>query len=413
MGVQFEGALRSSRTAEALAHRVIDRVPALADRLVLMIHSENPSYREADVVPDQDLWRSCHDNLARILQLVTATSEVGTADGTEDYYDAARATGRRRAHQGLPLDDVLRSFRFGGRLVWDALTEEAGREGEPDGELLLQIGNRVWEVIDSTSAEVGSAYHAVQRNAVRAAERRRSLVWDGLLSGTTDSSFLFETSRVLGLPVDDAYLVVVGEATSRDTGGAHRFEELLRADGVRSAWHTRGAELLGLVALPSTDQGTRERVLASLRARCDARAGVHGPVDGLAQVARGAQQADLALRTLGPHDTLATLDERLPEALLLQAPELSELLVARWLGPLLGLTRTEREPLLETLDAWVRTSGSAGQTAAVVRCHRNTVLNRLRRLQELIDPPGHDLTEGAVPLELALALRAHRVARRP
>jgi DNA-binding PucR family transcriptional regulator len=41
-----------------------------------------------------------------------------------------------------------------------------------------------------------------------------------------------------------------------------------------------------------------------------------------------------------------------------------------------------------------------------VHCHRNTVLNRLRRLSEVT---GHDLTGGVTPVELALALRARRV----
>ena len=52
----------------------------------------------------------------------------------------------------------------------------------------------------------------------------------------------------------------------------------------------------------------------------------------------------------------------------------------------------------------METSGSAGRTAELVHCHRNTVLNRLRRLSEAT---GHDLTAGTMPVELVLALRAH------
>jgi DNA-binding PucR family transcriptional regulator len=39
--------------------------------------------------------------------------------------------------------------------------------------------------------------------------------------------------------------------------------------------------------------------------------------------------------------------------------------------------------LLRTLAAWLDTGGSAGQTAAQLYCHRNTVLNRLRRVEAL------------------------------
>ncbi len=102
----------------------------------------------------------------------------------------------------------------------------------------------------------------------------------------------------------------------------------------------------------------------------------------------------------------AALDERLPEAILVQSPELAQQLVHTWLGSLIDLPEAERTPLMDTLDAWVETSGSAGRTAELVHCHRNTVLNRLRRLSEAT---GHDLTTGTTPVELVLALRAHRV----
>ena len=92
--------------------------------------------------------------------------------------------------------------------------------------------------------------------------------------------------------------------------------------------------------------------------------------------------------------------------MLLQSPELAEQLVRAWLGSLLDLPSPERGPLLDTLEAWVETSGSAGRTAELVHCHRNTVLNRLRRLTEAT---GHDLTSGTMPVELVLALRAHRL----
>ena len=152
------------------------------------------------MVPEPDLWRSCRDNLARILQLVG-----GEARQDQEYYDAARATGRRRAEQGLPLDDLLRSFRMGGRLVWESLVDEARALGTDD-DALLDLGTRVWEVVDRSSAQVAAAYHDAERSAVRADEQRRSSVWEGLLTGVgEDPGFAFEAARSLGLPVDGRY----------------------------------------------------------------------------------------------------------------------------------------------------------------------------------------------------------------
>lgn len=383
--------------AELLSRRVLTRVAGLADRLVLTILESNPGYRGSRLVPEQDLWRSCHDNLVRILQLVGGEARLG-----QEYYDAARATGRRRAEQGLPLDDLLRSFRMGGRLVWESLVAEARSLGTDDA--LLDLGTRVWEVVDRSSAQVAAAYHEAERRAVRADEQRRASVWEGLLTGVgEDPLFAFEAGRILGLPVDGRYLVVVAEPASRDLEAVRRVRDRLTAARVVSAWQTRGAGLVGLLRIAASEPA---RELDALRAVLEVRAGASSPVDGLERVPVGFRQAALALRTLGPGDTLAALDERLPEAMLVQAPELAQQLVSTWLGSLLDLPEAERGPLLDTLDAWVETSGSAGRTARQVHCHRNTVLNRLRRLSEVT---GHDLTGGVTPVELALALRARRV----
>jgi hypothetical protein len=396
------GECRGGTVAEPLSRRVLGRVDSLADRLVLTIQESNPGYRGSRMVPEPDLWRSCHDNLARILQLVGGEDRQG-----QEYYDAARATGRRRAEQGLPLDDLLRSFRMGGRLVWESLVDEARALGiDDDG--LLDLGTRVWEVVDRSSAQVAAAYHDAERSAVRADEQRRSSVWEGLLTGVgEDPGFAFEAARFLGLPVDGRYVVVVAEPASRDVEAVRRVRDRLAAGRVESVWQARGAALVGLLRLAEREPS---RELAALRDALEVRAGASSPVDGLEQAHTGFRQAALALRTLGPRETFAALDERLPEAMLVQSPELAQRLVHTWLGSLLELPKAERGPLLDTLDAWVETSGSAGRTARLAHCHRNTVLNRLRRLSEVT---GHDLTRGVTPVELALALRARRLLAPP
>ena len=100
---------------------------------------------------------------------------------------------------------------------------------------------------------------------------------------------------------------------------------------------------------------------------------------------------------------MAALSERLPEALLLNSPDLAEALVRRRLGPLLTIPLAERRLLLDTLTAWLGSAGSINQTAQTVHCHRNTVINRLRRIES---STGLDLSNTASHLELSLALRA-------
>ncbi len=311
-------------------------------------------------------------------------------------YDAARATGRRRAEQGLPLDDVLRSFRMGGRLIWDDLVEQA--RSALDAEELREVGTRLWEVVDETSAQVAAAYHGAERAAVRADAQLRAELWEGLLGGRAkEPGFAHEAARILDVPVSGDYLVVVGEALD-----SVRLEEALAP--CPSVWVRRTGGVVGLVALGDL---AAERVLAVLRDRVRGPAGVSAVVSGLAGVDTGVRQASLALRTPGG-DRPVAFDDCLPDALLLTAPEVAGRLVAVWLGPLLALPPAELAPLLDTLEAWVATGGSTTHTAARVHCHRNTVINRLRRIATLTGQDRFDPNRfhGVPPLELALALRA-------
>lgn len=375
------------------------RTEPLTDRLVERIEEGNPGYRWAGVVPHDDLWRSCHDNIVRVLELLASAVEDGVVVDLEDaVYDAARETGRRRAEQGLPLDDVLRSYRIGGRLIWDDIVE--------NGDAILtahevrEIGTRLWEVIDETSAAVAATYHEHERRLVRADEQQRAELWEGVLGGRArDPGFARDAALVLDVPVNADFLVVAAPTL-----------DLRRADDRLSpyatAWVRRTEGVVGLVAL--RDDTTTD-ALEGLRAVASADGvpvGVSAVVAGLAGVEQGFSGALLALRAQGATPGLGVLDERLPEALLLSSPSVAARLVARWVEPIMALPAVEADVLIETVTAWVAAGGSATATAAVVPCHRNTVLNRLRRVEALT---GTALTDDAPPVDLDLALRAWRM----
>ena len=387
------------RATQSLAVRVMARLSALTDELVRTLHEQNPGYQTA-VVPDEDLWRSCHDNLASVLELVAQPAGRPVAE-SDSRYDAARETGRRRAEQRMPLDDVLRSYRLGGRLVWEALIEQAHTDNSVDTTELLDVATRVWEVVDDTSAQVAAAYHATSRDLVRANEQRRAALWEGLLHGRAqDMAFRYEASRIIGIPVDSAFAVVVADVDPAADQVMTEWRRALATEDIRSAWQVRADTMVGLLALrePTADPAVR-----ILRGVLTVPAGLSLVVNGLAEVDIAYRQAALARRTLAQGGGLAVLAERLPEALLLSAPELADQLVRRWLGALLALPAAERRLLLGTLQIWVATGGSIRHTAEAACCHRNTVINRLQRMQAIT---GHDFTEPACQVELALALRA-------
>jgi hypothetical protein len=396
------------RTVDFLADHRRERVPALTDRLVRTIQEQNPGYRAARVVPLDDLRRSCHDNITRVLQLLAGlVAEAPDEDG-EGYYDAARATGSRRAEQGLPLDDVLRSFRVGGRLIWEDLVEEARAHDALDADGLREVGTRLWQVVDETSAQVASAYHATERLLVREDEARRASLWEGLLNGRAkDQAFAHEAARILDLPVRGRYVVVALDHRDGTGNVADVLDQRLRLRGIASGWQRRADGLVGLLTLPAADL---DGAVGILREWTRTPVGVSVLVTALAEVDGAYRQATLALRTLLPDQPgIARFDHCLPEALLLSAPEVAGRLVDVWLGPLLALPAAEGRPLLETLQIWVSTGGSTTRTAEQAHCHRNTVINRIRRVATVT---GHELADGAPPVELALALRMHRLRTR-
>ncbi|MGH3494821.1 MAG: PucR family transcriptional regulator, partial [Sciscionella sp.] len=283
-----------------------------------------------------------------------------------------------------------------------ALITQAREERLVNTDSLLDVATRVWEVVDTTSAQVAASYHAAERQLVRADEQRKATLWEGLLQGRAkDMAFAFEAARIIGVPVDGPFAVAAVDDRGEGVAGTATLSEQLAAHGVDSAWQVRTNTLVGLLVLSESSVG---KPLNALREALRTPAGVSLVVYGLAGVDVAYRQAMLARRTIIPGRTeVAALDERLPEALLLGSPELAERLVRRWLSPLLDVPVTERRLLLDTLQTWVGTAGSTTRTAELAHCHRNTVINRLRRIQSITEL---DLTGEAPPIELSLALRA-------
>ena len=376
----------------------------LTDRLVETILREDPSYSGPGRTPREDLHRSCHDNLLRILQWLS-----GTTDAATDPFDAPRATGQRRAEQGMPLESVLHAYRLGYRIIWEGLVQEARQRGPEGIEALVEAAIEVWILVDEFSMAVANAYRETEAEFARRDDRRRDALVDALLEGRgAERAVAADAAAALDLPEHGRYAVVVlsGPDTSRTAGDA------LTSRGLRVAWRSRTDREIGLVSLGRCQPC---EVVALLLAGGGLRAGVSPAVDGLSEVDVAHRLAETALRALPAGESLvAELDERLPGALLVTAPDLADRLVRRALGALLDLESSECSLLLETLRTWLETGGSAGQTATRLYCHRNTVLNRLRRLEALTDR-SLDRVDHLVEWSLALlaldVLPAEQVAK--
>lgn len=367
-------------------------IPALTRRLLVAIFTDNPEWTDYSPVTRADLQDGCRRYLTRILDLLDRGE---TAIGGDDV---AESIGRERAQQGVPLEVMLRTFRLGGRIVWEALATHAADIGSGE---FREIGTATWAVIDSLSSSLVTAYRHAEHERVRIDERRRHALVEDLLAGRAhDLAFVARAARALDLPADGPYLVV---AAARGANPPLRVgaETALTASGIRCVWHEREQFTVGLISVGKLGVTT---TLDHIRRQLSARAGASLPVAGLAQVSTGHTQALIALETLpATARGLVSLDERYPEALLVRAPDLTDALVHSILGPVLELPDRERDTLLETLGAWLAHGCSAANAAPRLNCHRNTVINRLNRISALLDRP---LETPRCLLELSLALAA-------
>lgn len=376
-----------------LTQLVLFRLDDLTEELVREILRENAGYVDADLVPLDELRRSCRDNIERVLQLLGGFVPPGA-----DPLDAAVLTGIRRAERRAPLESVLRSFRIGGRVVWRSLAREAKDDGTIGWDDMVDVAAAVWTVVDEVSSAVAGAYRRTELRLRKLDEHRRLTLFTDLLRGRgRDAAFATEAAAELDLPADADFVVLATDLTQDSTA-----EDVLAVNGIRSMWQPHARLTVGVVALGGRDGHGAERVLELLRTAIPDRAGVSPRVRGLGEIGTAHELAVLALRTL-PAGTAATarLDDRLPAALLVRSPDLVDRLVEGVLGPLLRLPDGERQQLLATLSAWLRANRSPAAAAERLYCHRNTVINRMAKVESLLGRSLEDF-ENALTVSCAL-----------
>jgi DNA-binding PucR family transcriptional regulator len=114
------------------------------------------------------------------------------------------------------------------------------------------------------------------------------------------------------------------------------------------------------------------------------RTGISPPTAYLGGVVELVRLAELALLTVTPgRAEIALFDENMVGALIVSAPDVARRLAERVLSPVLALEPAAGTLLIDTLRAFFEADGSVALAAERLFCHRNTVLNRLRRVEGL------------------------------
>ncbi|NLU75339.1 PucR family transcriptional regulator [Streptomyces sp. HNM0575] len=379
-----------------LAAWASDRLPRLIDDAHATVLDRIEIYRDGEPVSSEDLRRSIAHNLRAM---------VGAIGHPQDSLDlsAPRETGHRRAHQGVPLPEVLQAYRISFATLWDALVEHARRGQRPSmADTLLTAASMIWQLTDEHALALTEAYRAATAELLLAQQQRRSALVEALLTGGPGPEVgPWEAANLLGLPPDAQVVVVAAETRGLAEESLPGIERRLAAHGIVSGWRLTPALQLGIVSLHSD---VRETALAVLREAAGARTGVSPPYQSLADSPRALQLARTALATLPAGRAEVRMFSPSPLAALMACdPGEGRRLAKEVLGAVLELSPDDRAVLLDTLNAYLDHDGSSERAAEVLYCHPNTVRYRLRRVHELT---GRSLSDPRGIAELATAADA-------
>ncbi|HEV2370778.1 MAG TPA: helix-turn-helix domain-containing protein [Streptosporangiaceae bacterium] len=366
-----------------LAAELEDELDALTEQLVLMLRQSDEAYR---AVAADELRRSVRDNLTSFVTDLAGQRAPSTT--------SSRTTARRRASQGVPLGSVLHAYRLGFHVIWGALADRALRKGPEWMEGLIRGSSAVWAWVDTSSEAVNAEYHDALVESARQDEQQRMLLLDALFEGQLGVwKLLGGTMSAIGLPERGRYLAVSAETTGTGTENMPGVGQYLRRCGVPSAWRLRADEQVGLVAVSRTRDALAVKDLLAQVAT--GRVGLSPDYDDALETSRALGVAAVARRCLPPGNSgVATVDDDSVAAVVVGcAPEVLGRAVHQLLGQVAKIAPDQRQVLLGTLQAWLECGGNTSAAARRLYCHRNTVRNRLRRLetlsgQSLADPNG-------------------------
>jgi hypothetical protein len=378
-----------------IAALLVGRVDELADEMTAAIQGAVTPYQHG-VVDHETLRAASMMNLRAILE------DLGRVNATAS--SESRENGRNRAAAGVPLTIVLEAYRVGARFIWEQVAETA-RNLRASSDVVLAAGSELWQVLDTYSQELAEGYREEASARALSAEQQRSALFQALFEGHLAVTNPWEAAQLLGLPQNHPLVVVVGEVPAIGRHALPRIEHVLRDDlGLPSSWRLLPDVEVGVVSVPTARLGTLAEALSSCAI---GRVGVSPPFREIRDTPSALSLARMALSSGFVGDKVTIFDEHLLGVAAVSSPDFMERLAAVTFAGLETVPDKERNTLLETLGVWLDAGGSAQRASKQLFVHRNTVHQRLRKLETYT---GQDLTD---PRSVALVTLAYEIDRRP
>jgi hypothetical protein len=317
--------------------------------------------RYYDNVPDQNDLKESARNAFRYL-----LGRLLERPLSDELIAFPTAVGALRARQGIALENLSAAVRSDFLIAWSALLRLAAHT---DMRVLAMHVGQLWKVVDDFAGAVQQGYldQRLQTARTNIIEQQQSL--SDLFSGEPSPATVHRAAEVLGLDETASYWVVG-----------------LTADGVTSAV-TRRLVGLDVVALEHMGSGVT-LILLSAHSRwpddealaADLLCGVTGAVAPRTVQLQNAFRSAATVRMLAQLGVEATTLRRSWSKLsVAQLCTVIDDLRSYLDAPLAAIS--DRDLLVETVLVFAE-SGSVSTTAAKLYCHRNTVLNRIRKFEE-------------------------------
>ena len=366
--------------------------PELVERSLRRIRHEVAFYHDTDLVTDEEIRRELVSNLEYIIGNIDAGADLDL--------QAPDRTGRSRAAKGVPLADLLAAYRLSFSVVWNEVGAVARSLPDVSMDDLAELAGRLFELHERYAGAAVDGYRDEARQLLRSSERERAVLVEVILAGTASSGSLWQAAHTLGLSLNGVFLVVAAETPQPGQDPLPRIESALAVQDVRSVWRLEAEQSLGILSL-----GTRPRAATALEIldrQASGRIGVSPVLYELGQAGWARRLAQLAL-SAAQQDGVRQFPDS-PLDMLVAAAPATALGVARTvLNDLIELPTEDRDQLLDTLQVWLDSGGSAKDAGAALFCHPNTIRYRLRRIESLT---GRDLANPADLAEVVAAARA-------
>lgn len=365
------------------------------------ICAANPDYAHLDpAVLDDVVETNVHN--ARIYVHAVVQQSRPTSQELASLADAAR----RRVHQGVTLESMLRAYRVGARAMWEKLNES-----RPDLDHRM-LTEHTLRYIDWVSSEAERAYLAERDRLLDSRLEATRL----LLSRVVEDDFPTAEERdaavrSLGLDPLQPHVTVVIGATSRVRGTLDAtlleiLQEIRRLiPSTTSALLRRGAVILVPASATSGIEALVDRALRKPDAEPDSvSAGLGRPAptaEGLSRAVREAERARALGEILFPGQRVHTYEATGFFDLFRQGEPL-DAFVATVLGELLGADHKSKIDLVRTLYVYFTLGMNRRAAATRLGIHPNTLDYRLRQAAKT---SGVDLTSPESSFRFQLAVR--------